>query len=132
MSASCSRLGQQRSQRGGVRCQAGKAHAQALPAVPREPQQQQLSGPSKLAVGLLGAAAALSLALAPPPALAAEPFLKSTGEQARRGGATSNLIKPSLPGWQNRGGGGQHPQHHRVAPTPRQCLHRRRGCHRVC
>ena len=59
----------------GVRCQAGRAPK----AVPRE--QQQATGPSKLAVGLLGAAAALSLAVAAPPADAALPFLRSTGNR---------------------------------------------------
>ena len=108
MSASCSRLGQQRSQRAGVRCQAGKAHAQALPAVPREQQQQQFSAPGKLAAGLLGEAAALSLVLAPPPALAAEPFLKSTGKQTRPGRGTVDLLIPSQPRWQSCGSGGQH------------------------
>lgn len=61
----------------GVRCQAGlRAQAQPARAVPRE--QQQPPVPGKLAAGLLGAAAALSLALGSP-AQAAEPFLKSTG-----------------------------------------------------
>ncbi|KAL4427908.1 hypothetical protein ABPG75_001997 [Micractinium tetrahymenae] len=61
-----------------TRCQGANTRAQAQPAraVPRD--QQQLNGPNKLAAGLLGAAAALSLALAAP-AHAAEPFLKSTG-----------------------------------------------------
>jgi hypothetical protein len=56
--------------KGSVRCQAARA-------TPRQ-QQQQVSGPSKLAIGMLGAAAAVTLALSPP-ALAVEPFLKSTG-----------------------------------------------------
>lgn len=40
---------------------------------------KQQHAPGRLTAGLLGAAAALSLAFAQP-ALAAEPFLKSTGE----------------------------------------------------
>ncbi len=57
-----------RSQRANIRAQ-----AQPVRAFSREQEQ-----PHKLAAGLLGAAAALSLALAAP-AYAAEPFLKSTG-----------------------------------------------------
>ncbi|PRW56470.1 FLU chloroplast alternative spliced version l-FLP [Chlorella sorokiniana] len=68
-------LSQQRPQAAGpsVRCSAAPVQRAAVQAGPREQQ-----GLGKLAAGLLGAAAALSLALSPP-ALAAEPFLKSTG-----------------------------------------------------
>lgn len=69
-------LAQQRPQAAGpsVRCSAAPVQRGAMQIAPREQQ-----GLGKLAAGLLGAAAALSLALSPPPALAAEPFLKSTG-----------------------------------------------------
>lgn len=68
-------LAQQRPQAAGpgVRCSAAPVQRAAVQIAPREQQ-----GLGKLAAGLLGAAAALSLALSPP-ALAAEPFLKSTG-----------------------------------------------------
>jgi hypothetical protein len=49
-------------------------------------KQQQLF-PGRLTAGLLGTAAALSLAFAQP-VLAAEPFLKSTGEPRTDGGAS--------------------------------------------
>lgn len=61
-----------------TRCQRANTRAQAQPARAVSREQQQPAGPQKLAAGLLGAAAALSLALAAP-SHAAEPFLKSTG-----------------------------------------------------
>ena len=70
-------LGAPRAQ--GVRCQAKGEARPAQAAVPRDQQQQQVG--QRWAAGLLGAAAALSLAVAPP-AFAAEPFLKSTGAAA--------------------------------------------------
>ena len=75
---------QQRAPASSLRCQAVRAQAQPVKAVPREAQQQLAGAGSRLAAGLLGAAAAVTLALGAP-AHAAEPFLKSTG--ALRGGA---------------------------------------------
>lgn len=79
-------LQQPRGQQAGSapRCQAARAPR----ALPRD--QQQAPGPSKLAAGLLGAAAALSLALSPP-ADAAEGFLKSTGAWVGWGGGRAGL-----------------------------------------
>lgn len=75
LAPSSSLLAPQRAQP--VRCFAQSRKAQPVRAAPRE--QQQLPGLGRqLAAGLLGAAAAVSLVLAPP-ASAAEPFLKSTG-----------------------------------------------------
>ncbi|PSC69769.1 FLUORESCENT IN BLUE chloroplastic [Micractinium conductrix] len=69
---------QQRAPASSLRCQAVRAQAQPVKAVPREAQQQLAGAGSRLAAGLLGAAAAVTLALGAP-AHAAEPFLKSTG-----------------------------------------------------
>ena len=92
-------MGSLLAQQRGVRCQAfksqGPAGAQAAPrALPRD-QPRQLVG--QFAAGLLGTAAALSLALAPP-ALAVEPFLKSTGKQGFKYKSTLNSLYLSLHG----------------------------------
>lgn len=72
-----------------TRSQGASSRAQAQPARALLREQQQPTGPNKLAAGLLGAAAALSLALAAP-AQAAEPFLKSTG--AYMSGRPASLV----------------------------------------
>ncbi len=71
-----------------VRCSATPVQRAAVQTATRDQQ-----GVRKLAAGLLGAAAALSLALSPP-ALAAEPFLKSTGARRLLCHATMAIARP--------------------------------------
>lgn len=68
-----------------VACNALRPQPSLLPQHARAEEASQGLG-SRLAAGVLGAAAALTL-LASPPALAAEPFLKSTGTLLSLGAA---------------------------------------------